>query len=296
MNFNDLHKLHYFKEAAETLNYTKTAQNLGASPSGVQQAVKSLEESIGHKLFIRKSKGLALTPEGKLLYGRTLNIMKELSLAEKELTSKIHEPISKLKILTTLGLAADLVCKYLPIIKSIYPDLKFELRTSNLELSLETEEYDIYVGPKTESAKNYKSMLLTNIDFKLYASPSYIDKFGNPSTLKDLQNHKLINFSGTIQSYFTHTNKNFSQLEEYENYDFTIDFYLVEYFLVNEGLGIASLATAIVKLRYPHFVNILPKTKPISVPIYMYYLPRKLEDKFIKESYDAFIKALPLNS
>src|SRR5688572_28357862 len=107
MKINDLNKIIYFKEAAESLSYTRAADKLQTTTSTVQRSVALLEESLRTKLFIRKYRGLALTPEGKMFLDRVLKSMKELYLGEKELAERRQEPTNKLKILTTLGLAAD---------------------------------------------------------------------------------------------------------------------------------------------------------------------------------------------
>ncbi|AIL13908.1 hypothetical protein IM40_11275 (plasmid) [Candidatus Paracaedimonas acanthamoebae] len=293
MKINDLNKLIYFKEAAQLLSYTKASKKLDTTPSSVQRAVKGLEENLEHKLFVRKSKGLALTSEGKLYLDRVLKALKELQIAEKELESKKQDPLNKLKILTTLGLAADWVYKVIPLIQNDYPSLKIEMCTSNLEVSLETEEFDIYLGPKIETALSYKNKFITNVDFKLYASKLYLERYGFPKDKKELKKHKLINFSGSSQTYFSNTNEIFSDLGDYENYDLTVDFYLVERNLVLSNLGIASIAKDIVEATYPDLVDIFPSEKPLSVPIYIYYLTKNLDESRIKEIYNNLIKVSP---
>ncbi|MBN9344392.1 MAG: hypothetical protein BGO76_08525 [Caedibacter sp. 38-128] len=293
MKISDLSKLIYFKEAAQVLSYTKAGQRLNTTPSSVQRAVKALEDDLGHKLFVRKWKGLALTPEGKMYLDRVLKALKELQLAEKELDAKKQTPLNKLKILTTLGLAADWVYKIIPIIQEAHPYLKIEMCTSNLEVSLESEEFDIYIGPKTESAISYRCKFITNVDFKLYASKQYLEKYGHPKNKAELKRHKLINFSGSNLTYFADTNEIFADLGDYENYHLTVDFYLVERRLVQSNLGIASIAKDIVEANYKELVDIFPTEKPISVPIYVYHLAKNLDEHTVQIIYDALIQVSP---
>lgn len=49
-------------------NITQAAEELSLSQPAVSQAVKNLEKSLGSALFVRTSKGVRLTAEGKLLY------------------------------------------------------------------------------------------------------------------------------------------------------------------------------------------------------------------------------------
>ena len=57
-----------FKEVAEAGNITAAAQNLFISQSAVSQSVKQLESDLQTRLFARNSRGVSLTPDGKMLY------------------------------------------------------------------------------------------------------------------------------------------------------------------------------------------------------------------------------------
>ncbi|OJX12075.1 MAG: hypothetical protein BGO77_07980 [Caedibacter sp. 37-49] len=292
MKINDLNKLIYFKEAAQSLSYTKAAFKLSTTPSSVQRGVKGLEENLGHKLFIRKSKGLALTPEGKMYFDRVLKAIKELNLAEKELASKKILPFNKLDILTTLGLAADWVFKIIPKIQENHSQLKISICTSNLEISLDAEEFDIYIGPKTETSSSYISKFITNVDFKLYASKNYLEKNGYPKNKSELENHQIISFSNSNQTYFSDTNNIFNDVEN-NNFMLTTDFYLVERKLVQSDVGIASIAKDIVESDYTDLIDLFPLEQPLSVPIYFYYLTRNLNEGIVNEIYNTLLQVSP---
>ena len=57
-----------FKEVAEAGNITAAAQALYISQSAVSQSIKQLEGELQTRLFARNSRGVALTPEGRMLY------------------------------------------------------------------------------------------------------------------------------------------------------------------------------------------------------------------------------------
>ena len=57
-----------FKEVAEVGNITAAAQNLFISQSAVSQSIKQLESDLQSRLFARNSRGVSLTPDGKMLY------------------------------------------------------------------------------------------------------------------------------------------------------------------------------------------------------------------------------------
>ena len=57
-----------FKEVAEAGNITAAAQALYISQSAVSQSIKQLEGELQTRLFARNSRGVALTPDGRMLY------------------------------------------------------------------------------------------------------------------------------------------------------------------------------------------------------------------------------------
>ena len=56
-----------FVAAAETGSFSKAAEALSYTPSGVNQLVTALEKEFGFPLFRRNTKGVALTENGELL-------------------------------------------------------------------------------------------------------------------------------------------------------------------------------------------------------------------------------------
>ncbi|MEM7068056.1 MAG: LysR family transcriptional regulator [Pseudomonadota bacterium] len=62
-----------FESAARHLNFTRAADELNTSQSAVSRYVSELEDRIGHKLFLRGKRELALTQNGQRLYAAVSN-------------------------------------------------------------------------------------------------------------------------------------------------------------------------------------------------------------------------------
>ena len=76
-----------FVAVAETENITKASDKLNISQPALTKQIKNLENQLSIKLFERKSKGVALTKEGKKLYEKLKKPIQELT--------RIHEQIGK---------------------------------------------------------------------------------------------------------------------------------------------------------------------------------------------------------
>ena len=59
--------LRYFQAVAEFGSYSRAAEVLRISQPAVSRQVRTLENSLGHKLFLRQSHGVSLTEAGQAL-------------------------------------------------------------------------------------------------------------------------------------------------------------------------------------------------------------------------------------
>ncbi|SDH97242.1 transcriptional regulator [Vibrio xiamenensis] len=66
----DLNLVSTFLIVAEYQSYTKAAQHMGLTQPAVSSAIKRLEEVIGKSLFVKKGRGIELTPHAFQLMGQ----------------------------------------------------------------------------------------------------------------------------------------------------------------------------------------------------------------------------------
>lgn len=78
----ELYKI--FVAVCEEENMTKASEKLNISQPAITKQIKNLENQLSFKLFERKSKGVALTLEGKDLYEKLKNPIKELDRIDRQ--------------------------------------------------------------------------------------------------------------------------------------------------------------------------------------------------------------------
>jgi LysR family transcriptional regulator of abg operon len=80
-------KLNYVQalvSAAEFGGIRPAARSLGISQVALAKQIKELEESVGHRLFIRTSRGVQLTADGAKILPRARSVIEELSRLDQE--------------------------------------------------------------------------------------------------------------------------------------------------------------------------------------------------------------------
>lgn len=79
---NLLH-MKYAVEVAKTRSINKAAERLYIGQPALSRAIKELENSLGTTLFERNTKGMTLTPEGKLFVSYAENILQQVDDVER---------------------------------------------------------------------------------------------------------------------------------------------------------------------------------------------------------------------
>ncbi|MGB4659483.1 MAG: LysR family transcriptional regulator [Mobilitalea sp.] len=106
----NLSSYYIFNCVAEAGNISHAAKQLYISQPAVSKAILGLEENLKSTLFIRSSRGVKLTEEGRLLFDHTKTAFETLERAEENI-KRIHDlGIGHLRI----GVSTTL-CKYLLI-------------------------------------------------------------------------------------------------------------------------------------------------------------------------------------
>ncbi len=129
----EIRTLRYFLAVAREENMTRAADILHVTQPTLSKQLKSLEDELGKKLFIRHSFSIALTEEGVLLRDRAEDL---ISMADK-----IEQEFLSLDDITGgdiyFGLAESYQIRYLAReirdFRKIYPDLRYHITSGDTE-------------------------------------------------------------------------------------------------------------------------------------------------------------------
>lgn len=182
MSINYEHyKIFYY--VAKYKNLTIAARELNNNQPNISRTIKMLEQELGCKLILRKSRGIDLTPEGENLYFYVSNGIKQFNTAEIELSS-----FSTLKQgIITVGVSETAsYMVLLPAIKAFkakYPDIKIKLLSHNTATALDLVKQGLVdfsitsldnpVGAPLVSTTilQYRDLLIGGPLYKGYSSP-----------------------------------------------------------------------------------------------------------------------------
>ena len=190
----DWDKLKIFHAVAEAGSFTSATVVLNISQSAISRQIQSLEEDLKVKLFERHARGLALTENGEYLYKTAHEVISKLKDVETSLADKKNKPSGKLTITTVRSFGTHWLTPRIQEFMSLHPEIEVELIFDDKELDLSTRQADIGIFMRRPKQLNYIQKKLIDINYHIYGSNRYLEKYGMPKTIVDLNKHRFISF------------------------------------------------------------------------------------------------------
>lgn len=202
----DWDKLRVFHAAAAAGSFTHAGEQLGLSQSAVSRQVSALEAELRVPLFHRHARGLILTEQGELLYRTTHDVLLKLETVKAVLSDSREKPNGELRVTTTIGLGVNWLTPRLNEFTEHYPEIHLTLLLTDEELDLAMREADVAIRLRQPTQPDLIQRKLFTVHFHVYASAEYVKRFGQPQTLEDLDQHRLLSYGGSVPTFFKQLN------------------------------------------------------------------------------------------
>ncbi|MVX65855.1 LysR family transcriptional regulator [Clostridium chromiireducens] len=239
----DLNLYKVFFIVSKYKNISHASEVLYVSQPAVSKSIKTLENALGVKLFLRSSKGVTLTSEGEVLYNHIENGFDEFLLGERLIEKLKNKDMGNIVIGVSTAIGKNYLVPKLESFIKIYPNFKINIinrPTIDTVQLVQEDKIDLAIVGPPQNDDNLQFVKLSRIHDILVASPGYLKKLSYTS-LEDLFNRGsfmlLENPNVTrnhIDNYFSNQNVNIIPDIEASNMDFLIE-------CAKIGLGITSV-------------------------------------------------------
>ena len=190
----DWDKLKIFHAVAEAGSFTNATINLNLSQSAISRQIQSLEQDLKVQLFERHARGLTLTENGEYLFKTAREVISKLKEVETSLGDQKSKPSGKLTITTVRSFGTHWLTPRIEEFLQLNPEIEIELIFDDKELDLSTRQADIGIFMRRPKQLNYIQKKLVDINYYIYGSTKYLEKYGIPKTINDLNKHRFISF------------------------------------------------------------------------------------------------------
>lgn len=194
--FDDLQlgSIELFCLAAELSSFTAAAVAAGVTPAAVSRSVSRLEERLGVRLFVRTTRQIRLTDEGRTYFDETRQALAQLVDAERQISGQHATPAGRLRISLPTPYAHYRVLPVLPEFRERYPEVEIDVHISNRNVDFADDTYDLSVRGRAPDDSTLIARKLEDAEMVVVATPAYLKRHGVPATLDDLLAHECIQF------------------------------------------------------------------------------------------------------
>ncbi|KXF83394.1 LysR family transcriptional regulator [Enterovibrio coralii] len=188
--------LKLFVRLAATNNISLAGKELGLSPAVSSSYINKLEESVGVRLVHRTTRKVSLSLEGVAFLPHAEDVLASIEAACASVGAHATNPRGTLRIAAPASFGRMHLVPALTEFMVAYPDLSLDLRLCDTIMDLVEGGYDVAIRNAELKDSTLIAKRLASDTRIVCASPSYIKKYGMPSTPGDLLTHQCLELAG----------------------------------------------------------------------------------------------------
>ncbi|WP_313698442.1 LysR family transcriptional regulator [Achromobacter sp.] len=193
-HFDDLQlgSIEMFCLAAELSSFTAAANAAGVTPAAVSRSVSRLEARLGIRLFVRSTRHIRLSDEGRAYFEQVRPAIAQLVDAERQVGGQ--GAAGRLRISLPTPYAHYRVLPLLPAFRDKYPNVDVHVHISNRNVDFADDGYDLSVRGRAPDDSALIARKLEDAELVVVGAPDYLRRRGTPQALEDLAAHDCIQF------------------------------------------------------------------------------------------------------
>ena len=190
----ELNQLRIFVAVANASGFSTAAEALDMAPSSVTRAVANLERSLGVRLFSRTTRSVALTEAGESFLRQVTSTLDGLDAAAESVRRGSAELTGTLRLSASVSFGHQVIAPVLSSFCAAHPDLSIDLILSDTVVDLVGERIDVAIRHGDLKDSSLVARRLTDVRYRLVASPEYISRTKPIAAPKDVEGHACLTY------------------------------------------------------------------------------------------------------
>jgi DNA-binding transcriptional LysR family regulator len=191
----DLNGVSLFLRVVETGSFTRAADELNMTTSGVSRALMRLEEDLGVRLLQRTTRKLSLTAAGRVYFDQVRGALAAVSEASLAASEMGEEPRGAVRVTASPAMVGQMI-PFVAEFLERYPKIRVELLSSQGIVDLVEQGLDLAVRVGRLSDSSLIARRVGSLVTGLFASREYVARHGRPRRPADLARHNCVLFRG----------------------------------------------------------------------------------------------------
>lgn len=195
-----------FVTVADEASFTAAAKSLDISTAQVSRKITALEQRLGTKLVLRTTRHVSLTDVGVIYYQHCKQLLEGLEQADQAVINMSGVLTGHIKMTAAINYGEKVIAPLINDFMQQHEQLTIDLVLSNERFDLIRDGFDLAIRlGKLEDSSMVARKLDTRVQH-LCAAPAYLEKYGVPEQLAQLQHHNCL-LGSTDYWRFCHNGK-----------------------------------------------------------------------------------------
>lgn len=291
---HDLTAMRIFVAVGEAQSFARASEALGLSSSVVSHHVAKLEAQLGVVLLNRSTRRVGLTEDGALYFRRAKPLVEEADALFRETRARGSDVSGRLKLTVPPGIAEHLILPPTLDFIGLHPGLDVVLDVDPRHADVIADGYDAAIRSGALIGPGLKSRRLTEIHFRLCATPAYIERYGAPLRVADLAGHRIAHWYVPAGQAPWHFETADGPAEVAVTGPLATNSLHGQLNAVRSGLAMAALPDSVVRdgLDNGEFVELLSDAKIAPTPIWILWPERAFEAPKLRRYIDHLVTVL----
>ncbi|AFP32328.1 LysR family transcriptional regulator [Marinobacter sp. BSs20148] len=269
-----LRAISLFVRLVDLGSFTRVAEQINGSKSMVSKEIRRLEDELGARLLHRSTRNIQLTHVGEGYLQRAREILEKLDDADNFVEDIQQYPRGKLKINAPMALGITHLSSLFADFMRAYPDIELDIHLDDESVDLVKEGFDLGFRASSRPVdSHYVGRPLINFNYRVLASPQYLETHPAITLPRDLKDHNCF-----VYSYFQ--SKNVWPIEDGILIQGTLrvnsTIFMME--AIKKGLGIGFVPDFVCRkaLMKGEVIEVLSDSKKTNLTLYALYPARHL--------------------
>ncbi|TDH38985.1 LysR family transcriptional regulator [Pseudohoeflea suaedae] len=178
---------------AQTASFRKTAEETGQAVNTIRRIISRLEDILGYPLLYREADGVRLTPEGRRVMQAARDVENSMADMLKVAQAAKENARGPVRVAITEGLGTFwLTPKIVDYMETTQNQSRVELQCAMRSVDVMRLEADISIQLVKPERPELDVVRLGYLHLVPFASQSYIDRHGAPTSLSELASHRVV--------------------------------------------------------------------------------------------------------
>jgi DNA-binding transcriptional LysR family regulator len=243
-----------FLEVVRDGSLSGAARNLALTQPTVGRHINTLEASLGLSLFSRSPQGLRATPAALELVSYAETMAAASAALRRTASGGAKADRGTVRVAASEMIGCEVLPPMLTSFRDSHPGITLELALSNRNEDLLRRDADIAVRMVRPRQKSLVARHIGKSPIGFYAHRNYVEKYGLPKEIAELEQHCLIGFDRDDLAL-----RSLGKLPRpvtRDNFGFRCDSDLAQFAALKAGVGIGGCQHNIAR-RHPELVPVL---------------------------------------